>query len=354
MTRVWTTDTVLEYEDQGSDTVYSAADYTLAEVGRDPVLLEGTEARIGRGGDFADTIYGNSADNLLEGHDDADSLFGNGGNDVLIGGGGDDILYGGEGDDTYKFGAGSDRDTVFNDGGGFDVVRAFQDVTPDAFSLSRNGNDVTIAVVGTQDRMWLVDWFGGSSPVQAIVFCGDTWDATEIADFANAHQLPAAGRRRVGAGRRRALRCRQCFRQRFGYRSYRHGHGAQPRHLLRCLRDADPRFRWQRICTSCTTTRCSFWQKDSRRATVLPTTRRMKPAQARMPDPHRHRGRHRRPDAVRRFRLGVEDDAPSALATCSSTTRTWTGHRAEVAAPGQLFGLYGMLSLRPTAATTTR
>ena len=192
VTRVWTTDSVTEFGGQGSDMVYSAADYTLTDAVETLILLDGTEARIGRGNDLDNTIQGNSADNLLEGQDGADSLFGNDGNDVLIGGGGDDFLDGGEGDDTYKFGAGSGRDTVSNGGGGFDVVRAFQDVTPDAFSLSRSGNDVTIAVLGSPDRMRLVDWFGGSNSVQAIVFCGDTWDATEIADFANAHQLNAA------------------------------------------------------------------------------------------------------------------------------------------------------------------
>ncbi len=84
--RVWTTDTIVEYEDEGYDSVYSYADYTLTENVEQLQLAWYSEARIGRGGSDDNVIYGNEADNRLEGGGGNDTLYGNEGDDVLDGG----------------------------------------------------------------------------------------------------------------------------------------------------------------------------------------------------------------------------------------------------------------------------
>lgn len=60
----------------------------------------------GRGND---TVYGNGADNRLQGGDGDDLLHGGAGNDHLQGGTGDDVLHGGSGDDLLDGGEGKDE-----------------------------------------------------------------------------------------------------------------------------------------------------------------------------------------------------------------------------------------------------
>ncbi|WP_192357609.1 beta strand repeat-containing protein [Mesorhizobium mediterraneum] len=58
-----------------------------------------------RGSDFADYLFGNSADNLLIGEGGDDTLVGNGGDDTFIGGAGNDTMDGGAGSDTLDYGS---------------------------------------------------------------------------------------------------------------------------------------------------------------------------------------------------------------------------------------------------------
>ena len=55
-----------------------------------------------------DSVYGNAANNTLQGNDGDDFLWGDVGNDKLYGNAGDDILTGGPGNDTFWAGAGDD------------------------------------------------------------------------------------------------------------------------------------------------------------------------------------------------------------------------------------------------------
>jgi trimeric autotransporter adhesin len=194
VTRVWTTDTAVENANEGYDTVYSSADYTLPDNVEDLYLQWYSDARIGRGNAGDNGIYGNDNDNRLEGGAGNDVLDGGWGNDVLDGGAGDDALYGGAGDDTYNLGIGAGHDTVFNDGGGFDRVHILNHLTADDITVSRggNGNDVIIGLNGTQDRMVLSNWFASADPVSEIDFCDDSsLDANAIADLVNAHVVTA-------------------------------------------------------------------------------------------------------------------------------------------------------------------
>ncbi|HSD70455.1 MAG TPA: VCBS domain-containing protein [Woeseiaceae bacterium] len=195
VTRIWTTDTVLENADEGYDLVFSFAELTLPDHFEELYLQPGADVILGRGNAGDNRIFGNSNDNRLEGGAGNDDLFGGSGNDVLDGGAGDDELYGESGDDVYNLGPGSGRDTAHSDfGGGFDVVHVTQDVTLGDVTLSTNGNDVTIGLNGTRDRLVLADWF--SSPgmrVRQIEFCdGTILDEAAIASLANQHVLTAA------------------------------------------------------------------------------------------------------------------------------------------------------------------
>jgi Ca2+-binding RTX toxin-like protein len=86
-----TGDLILENASEGTDTVKSALDYTLA-ANLENLTLTGSANRIGTG---------NSADNILTGNTGANTLKGLEGRDRLDGGAGTDNLIGGAGDDTY-------------------------------------------------------------------------------------------------------------------------------------------------------------------------------------------------------------------------------------------------------------
>jgi Ca2+-binding RTX toxin-like protein len=75
------------------------------------VDIENIETNIG-----ADTISGNSADNVFNASDGANQLFGLGGNDTLLGGASNDVLDGGTGIDSMIGAAGDDTYIVDNVG----------------------------------------------------------------------------------------------------------------------------------------------------------------------------------------------------------------------------------------------
>ncbi len=115
------------------------------------------------GSDFADTLTGDSQDNVILGKDGDDILNGGGGNDTISGAVGDDTIDGGAGDDILTGGSGvntvsyadapsyvlvnlllqgSAQDTV---GAGKDTLTGFQDITGSAFNdflLGDSGNNV--------------------------------------------------------------------------------------------------------------------------------------------------------------------------------------------------------------------
>lgn len=103
-----TIDTIVELENQGTDTVNSFVTYTLPAHLENLTLL-GNEVINGTGNEQKNTIIGNSANNVLTGGGGADSIFGGSGNDLITGSGSTDTLYGEDGDDTLIGGGGSDE-----------------------------------------------------------------------------------------------------------------------------------------------------------------------------------------------------------------------------------------------------
>ena len=103
-------DTLTELAGEGTDTVLSTVDHSLAGTQLENLQLNGSDAIDGTGSDGANLITGNRAANTLDGGDGNDTLVGNGGADVLLGGAGNDsllagggsLLDGGDGNDTLS------------------------------------------------------------------------------------------------------------------------------------------------------------------------------------------------------------------------------------------------------------
>ncbi|BAY73408.1 hypothetical protein NIES23_62360 (plasmid) [Trichormus variabilis NIES-23] len=86
----------------------------------------------GKGGVYADTLYGGSGDDRIFGGDGDDELHGESGNDIVYAQKGSDRLYGEEGNDVLRGGEGDD--TLY--GGIGDDLLDGDDITPEG-----NGND---------------------------------------------------------------------------------------------------------------------------------------------------------------------------------------------------------------------
>ena len=92
-------DTILEALNEGTDTVTSTANYTLA-TNLENLVMNGATALVGTG---------NALDNRLTGNTFNNTLSGAAGNDTILGGNGDDTLNGGAGDDLLNGGLGADQ-----------------------------------------------------------------------------------------------------------------------------------------------------------------------------------------------------------------------------------------------------
>ena len=108
-------DLVLEFADEGTDTVISAIDFTLDDVLEHLALTGAAINGIGNAG--ANTITGSAGDNHLEGLDNNDILEGGAGNDTLLGGDDNDTLRPGTGVNIIDGGEGSDDTLDYSIGG---------------------------------------------------------------------------------------------------------------------------------------------------------------------------------------------------------------------------------------------
>jgi Ca2+-binding RTX toxin-like protein len=150
----------------GEDTVsyaYLAAGITLS-------VLSGGSTTVFAGANDQDTLWniehaiGGSGNDRLVGDGGANTLAGGAGDDVLVGAGGDDMLFGDAGNDRYVFGRGHGQDMVVNrgaDAATTDTLAFEPGVGFNQLWLSRSGNDLTVQVIGTQDRVTLKDHFAG-------------------------------------------------------------------------------------------------------------------------------------------------------------------------------------------------
>jgi hypothetical protein len=105
-------------------------------------------------------------DHIMQGGTGNDTLMAGAGNDRLIGGSGNDTLSGGTGNDTYLVNRGEGHDTLSDtDGtaGNADTLRYGATINPLDLVLSRQANDLRIAVYGSADQVTVQNWYGGAS-----------------------------------------------------------------------------------------------------------------------------------------------------------------------------------------------
>jgi Ca2+-binding RTX toxin-like protein len=142
-------DTVVEAAGGGTDTVQSLLTHTLG-ANVENLILTGTGAINGTGNSLNNAITGNSANNVLSGA---------GGNDQLRGGLGTDTVNGGSGDDTFLFGRGDGQDLVQENGGTADKLLYDSGINPFDLVLSRQANDLRLAIHGSSDSVTIQNWY---------------------------------------------------------------------------------------------------------------------------------------------------------------------------------------------------
>ena len=177
------------YGQDGADSLLGGAgnDALYGGLGDDTLLGQAeNDVLSGDAGD--DLIDGGEGADTLTGGDGVDWLYGDAGSDALDGGAGDETLDGGLGNDTYAFGRGYGRDTIASyDGteGKFEVIRLASNVTPADVTLTREGDDLVLAIKNTTDSL-RVRWYfyngaGFGHQVEEIQFNdGTIWDVTTV------------------------------------------------------------------------------------------------------------------------------------------------------------------------------
>ncbi|WP_225981513.1 calcium-binding protein [Paracidovorax avenae] len=113
-----------------------------------------------------DTLYGTRAADVLLGGTGNDTLYGGAGDDTLEGGAGQDLLVGGPGNDTYLFGRDSQADRIVDEDstpGNVDVLSVGPGVATDQLWFRREGNDLEVSIIGTEDRATIANWYASSA-----------------------------------------------------------------------------------------------------------------------------------------------------------------------------------------------
>lgn len=166
-------DTITEGRNQGTDQVILRG--IVSDLMRATTLTLGANLERLDAGPTADTklnltgnaldneLIGNDADNLLIGLAGNDRLDGGVGNDVLIGGQGNDGLIGGAGNDTYVFGRGDGQDVIQDTDEAADKVLFGRGIAPVDVILSRQADDLRLALRRTSDQVTIRDWYAGAA-----------------------------------------------------------------------------------------------------------------------------------------------------------------------------------------------
>ncbi len=145
----------------GNDRVFATASTTIGAY-IETLTLTGLSSIDGTGNAQANTINGNSGNNILKGMDGVDLLIANAGNDTLDGGTGADRMLGGAGNDTYVVDNAGDRvveQTVTGvDDGGIDTVQSsisfqlgqfFENLTlTGSAAINATGNELNNVLIG--------------------------------------------------------------------------------------------------------------------------------------------------------------------------------------------------------------
>ena len=133
-----------------------------------------------------DILTGSSNANILIGGLGNDTLNGDVGNDRLAGGLDNDSLAGGLGNDTYQVNRGDGQDTISeNDStsGNSDTLLYGATINPLNLVLSRQVDDLRIAVHGGTDQVTIQNWYSAPTTAQVETIQagnGDTLLNTQV------------------------------------------------------------------------------------------------------------------------------------------------------------------------------
>ncbi|MCK9194963.1 MAG: hypothetical protein M0P19_13945 [Nevskia sp.] len=156
----------------GNDVLYAYIGNTiLSGLEGDDQLLGNAGNDVLNGDSGNDTLSGGDGNDVLNGGLGNDFLQGGNGNDLLDGGAGNDALAGGNGDDIYLFGRGGGQDTISNNNGvlldpriifsslDHDVIQFGVNIAPADIKLLKVGNDLRINISGSDDQLYVYDYF---------------------------------------------------------------------------------------------------------------------------------------------------------------------------------------------------
>lgn len=152
-------DTVVETAGGGTDTVHSLLTFTLGS-NVEHLMLTGSGAVNGTGNSLNNQLIGNNAGNVLTGAAGDDTLRGREGHDTLNGGGDND---------TYLFSRGDGRDLVRDSSGTTDRLLYDSTIDPLDLVISRQANDLQLAIHGSADQVTVKDWYrSGNNRIETI------------------------------------------------------------------------------------------------------------------------------------------------------------------------------------------
>jgi Ca2+-binding RTX toxin-like protein len=163
-------DAVTESLNAGIDAVQSNLSYTLG-MNVENLMLKGTANIDGTGNELDNVIIGNAGTNTLSG---------GAGNDTMTGGVGNDTLLGGVGNDHYVFNPGDGKDVIIDMQGG-DRLYMGGNLTEANLEGVRDGDNMIINVLGTNDSITLTNWFAQTEGVNLVEFSdGSSLDSSGI------------------------------------------------------------------------------------------------------------------------------------------------------------------------------
>lgn len=117
------------------------------------------------GGSGKDRLYGGDGNDTLDGGSESDDIFGGQGDDLIIAGKGNDFLAGQSGNDIYQFSGDFEQGRVANFNGYFDTDTVqFTDRLPEELWFSKDGEDLLITVIGTENQVWVRGWYREVNP----------------------------------------------------------------------------------------------------------------------------------------------------------------------------------------------
>ncbi|MCC7005907.1 MAG: S8 family serine peptidase [Ottowia sp.] len=149
-------DHVIEQENEGIDTVHTYVSYTLGQYVENLTLM-GNENSAGTGNTLNNHLLGNAGKNRLIAWD---------GDDILDGGADNDVLVGGQGNDIYRFARDGASDLIFEDDvtpNNSDTLEIGENITSEQLWFARDGDNLTVSIIGTKDRAIISNHYGGSN-----------------------------------------------------------------------------------------------------------------------------------------------------------------------------------------------